>query len=117
MVSLKDIAEITSGLLFRSAIKPVSDGGHSVIQIKDTSNNIIDWAKLSKVNISGGVREDYSGRGMFGEHCLGIVCSDANRCLEVAGSKGITGGKIDNMGLDMIVYWPNLKSNDDVKND
>jgi restriction endonuclease S subunit len=58
MVLLKDIAEITSGLLFRSAIKPVSNGGHSVIQIKDTSNNIIDWAKLSKVNISGRVRED-----------------------------------------------------------
>ncbi len=57
MVLLKDIAEITSGFLFRSAIKPVSDGKHCVIQIKDTSNNIIDWAKLSKVNIDG-VRED-----------------------------------------------------------
>lgn len=57
MVLLKDIAEITSGLLFRRAIRPVSDGKHGVIQIKDTSNNIIDWAKLSRVNLDG-VRED-----------------------------------------------------------
>ena len=80
-------------------------------------NKAIDVIQEISNEVDGGVREDYSGRGMFGEHCLGIVCSDANRCLEVAGSKGITGGKIDNMGLDMIVYWPNLKSNDDVKND
>lgn len=57
MVLLKDIAEITSGRLFRLAIKPVSDGKYCVIQIKDTSNNIIDWAKLSRVDIDG-VRED-----------------------------------------------------------
>ena len=53
MVLLKDIAEITSGLLFRSAIKPVSKGNHCVIQIKDTSNNKIDWQGLPMVNIDG----------------------------------------------------------------
>ena len=72
--------------------------------------NTEDKIKAIAEEVDGGVREDYSGRGMFGECCLGIVCSDANKCLEVAGSKGIKGGKVDNMGLDYIVYWPNLKA-------
>jgi hypothetical protein len=58
--------------------------------------------------IGGRLREGYSGRGMFGKECLGIVCDDAIGCIEAAGAKGITGAKTDNMGKSMIVYWPNL---------
>jgi len=57
MALLKDIAEITSGHLFRLAIEPVGDGKYRVVQIKDTSDNVIDWAKLPRVNIDG-VREN-----------------------------------------------------------
>ena len=63
--------------------------------------------KLAR-EINGSVRTDYSGRGMFGKTCYGIVCASANECLEVAGSHGLRGGKTDNMGKNYIVYWPNI---------
>jgi hypothetical protein len=51
----------------------------------------------------------YSGRGMFGAKCPGIVCPphDVNRvesAVRMAGVKGMASG--DSMGLDRIVYWP-----------
>jgi hypothetical protein len=66
--------------------------------------------KLEEIadEIGGDVCSDYSGRGMFGRTCYGITCENANECLEVAGSKGIRGGKIDNMGKRYIVYWPDI---------
>jgi uncharacterized membrane protein len=69
--------------------------------------------KISKIEaiaieIDGQIRADYSGRGMFGKTCYGITCDDANECLEVAGSHGIKGGKIDNMGRGWIVYWTSI---------
>lgn len=70
--------------------------------------------------VDGTVRDDYSGRGMYGEECFGVVCEDADECLELAGSKGITGGRVDNMGKRMIVYWPKLKpdnKDDDMEDD
>ena len=33
--------------------------------------------------VNGRVTDNYSGRGMFGDICFGIVCEDANECLEV----------------------------------
>lgn len=59
--------------------------------------------------VGGSIREDYSGRGMYGAQCLAVVCDDPDACLEVAGSKGIRGGVVDSMGLSYIVYWPRLK--------
>lgn len=58
--------------------------------------------------LGGRVRETYSGRGMFGRTCLGIVCSNATTCIEMAARKGIRGASTDNMGLDYIVYWRSL---------
>ena len=75
----------------------------------------IDVVSKIAEKVEGSVREDYSGRGMFGEHCLGIVCSDGNRCLEIAGSKGIIRGRLDSMGTSTIVYWPHLKTNTEVE--
>jgi hypothetical protein len=50
--------------------------------------------------------QDYSGRGMFGRTCVGIVCPDPHK---VIAEVGIKGAKTDSMGLDSIVYWPNIK--------
>jgi hypothetical protein len=71
--------------------------------------------KLEEIadEIGGDVRSDYSGRGMFGRTCYGITCNDPNECLEVAGSKRIRGGKIDNMGKRYIVYWPDISDDKD----
>lgn len=81
------------------------------------------------------IRTDYSGRGMFGDPCLGVVVpSDqskeklslilamvlkmededdggitfaAHELLEIL--DGLPGMRSDNMGLDVIYYWPSIK--------
>lgn len=59
--------------------------------------------------VGGVISENYSGRGMFGETCVGIICPNAIECIEFAANVGLTGARSDNMGKELIVYWPNLK--------
>lgn len=62
----------------------------------------------------GGVRTDYSGRGMYGKQCFGIVVryqSDLEEILEAAGSdvaEDMSDPIWDNMGLSYIAYWPEI---------
>lgn len=71
-----------------------------------------------------GYREDYSGRGMFGSRCVGIVCGDPLSTLAelfafiVDSDDGISGGEIqdalgkpeeDSMGMRNILYFPKLR--------
>ena len=58
--------------------------------------------------VDGDLRLNYSGRGMYGNSCLGIVTDDPTACMEYAAQRGITGAKMDNMGRQYIVYWPNI---------
>jgi hypothetical protein len=51
--------------------------------------------------------EGYSGRGMYGRTCVGIVTESPNDCIAAVGIKG---AQLDNMGMKYIVYWPNVKS-------
>jgi hypothetical protein len=60
--------------------------------------------------IGGQVRLDYSGRGMFGAKCMGIVCTSATEAIEAAARWGIRGAQRDSMGKRAIVYWPNIKA-------
>lgn len=71
-------------------------------------------AILDEVILSVGLdglllREEYNGRGMFGRTCLGVVCPAYvyTRVIEYAAFYGLFGAKVDQMGLSMIVYWPN----------
>ena len=78
-------------------------------------------------------RNDYSGRRMYSTTCVGIVGSrsDCMRVIsavqqdiaseyEALGAQQVgkwfdtllTGFDMDNMGQDMILYWPSLKSED-----
>ena len=72
-------------------------------------------------------RSDYSGRGMYGHKCIGIVCScsAAELMLDLGdyivdnfdgyiSIRDSLGGQIaeDNMGLDKIVYFPRLQDNE-----
>jgi len=57
----------------------------------------------------GRVTESYSGRGMFGKTCYGVIVDDVNDTLERAGALGLKGGRTDNMGKRAIVYWPSIK--------
>ena len=53
---------------------------------------------------------DYSGRGMFGETCIGLICPNSEEGrLAAAGALGFRGARRDNMGRDWIIYWPDLK--------
>lgn len=60
--------------------------------------------------IGGEIRDDYSGRGMYGRHCYGIDCDDPVSCIEQAATQGITGANYDQMGLQYIVYWPRIRN-------
>jgi len=59
--------------------------------------------------VEGEVRLDYSGRGMFGETCVGIDCDNVNECIAEAAMHGIRRAQVDNMGKGYIVYFPHLK--------
>ena len=63
--------------------------------------------------IGGEVYPDYSGRGMFGSTCYGIVfAGNTTRVIEEASARGLRGAKTDSMGKDCIVYWPHVKADD-----
>lgn len=54
----------------------------------------------------GGLREDYSGRGMFGATCLGVVTRTPRQLVKAAATLGLHGHRTDSMGISTIVYWP-----------
>ena len=67
--------------------------------------------KLQQIadEVGGELRVSYSGRGMYGKTCLGIVCDNPDTVKKMASKKKITGACQDSMGLDYIVYWPSVK--------
>ena len=54
----------------------------------------------------------YSGRGMFGDTCPGIVCPgyDVQKVEAAARKIGVRNPSVDGMGLDRIVYWSSVAS-------
>lgn len=90
---------------------------------KAAIERIFDRADLDPA----GIDWDYSGRGMFGRTCVGYVTSDGDGVAPVMFTLGYAMGTLyadvpgdgevedgfhnartDSMGLDMIVYWPEL---------
>lgn len=74
-----------------------------------TRINQIKAIERAAANVGGTVRNDYSGRGMFGARCYGIDCDNAARAIEEAAALGVRGAKVDNMGMGWIVYWPSIQ--------
>lgn len=58
--------------------------------------------------IDGKVRDGYSGRGMYGRTCYGIVCDDSTDCIIAATKLGLPRPSVDGMGKGYIVYWPRI---------
>ena len=58
----------------------------------------------------GELMTNYSGRGMYGERCYGIVTDNPDELIERAVELGLKGASTDNMGLSTIVYWKSIKS-------
>ena len=68
-------------------------------------------------------RDDYSGRGMFGRKCVGIVIDSGTNSLEMIMeltemlidndieyvSEKIGAIRQDNMGMGTIIYFPRIK--------
>lgn len=62
------------------------------------------------------VHEKYSGKGMYGEQCPGIVCSTATFALFCAHLGAcadewdwVGNVRSDSFGLQMIWYWPGVE--------
>ena len=73
------------------------------------------------------LRDDYSGRGMYGDQCFGIVVDDIGEAFgfiaQLASREAVlaqhenraddlrwmSGASMDSMGLSTIVYWPRVK--------
>jgi len=62
--------------------------------------------KLREDGIKAEIVDDYSGRGMFGKTCYGVVTDEPDSLIRMTMDHGSE--KIDNMGLDFIVYYPTL---------
>jgi hypothetical protein len=54
-------------------------------------------------------RNDYSGRFMFGDRCVGICGPSATDIIEAAARIGVKNASVDSMGLDQIVYSRHLQ--------
>jgi len=65
--------------------------------------------------VNGKVYRDYSGRGMFGRQCPGIVCNDATEVIELCALKGLRKSSQDSMGLQVIVYFPSIIKDKEIK--
>lgn len=72
-------------------------------------DEIVDIIRRVANRHGGTVRSSYSGRGMFGKTCYGIVCRAPITVIESASAKGLTGALTDDMGMQSIVYWPKIK--------
>lgn len=73
------------------------------------------------------VYENYSGRGMFGRRCVGVVVRNGNSYMQMMmkltkflGDNDFDdfnlefeGMSVDELGLDTIVYFPYMKEIDD----
>jgi hypothetical protein len=69
---------------------------------------IVEYADKNGLN----VRHDYSGRGMFGKQCLGVVGSvrELDGLLSYAPGSNVGLCK-DSIGLGCIYYWPSVSVN------
>lgn len=81
-----------------------------------TSMKVIDALRANRYR-----PRSYSGRGMFGKQCIGVTVSRTTQAMvnvcrlvdDAANTPDGCGVETDALGLDTIVYWPNLPWPDD----
>lgn len=101
-------------LLINGMIERFDEAGNDSYSLQrfaadgDTHADLLELFESIAEHSEGEVREGYSGRGMYGDECWGIV-GDATKIIEVAGAHGLFGANMDSMGRDSIVYWPKIK--------
>lgn len=74
---------------------------------KNRLQEIADILSELKNDAIIGARSDYSGRGMYGETCFAVKVDryEYKSAMELLRP---TGAASDNLGTDMIVYWPSI---------
>lgn len=83
------------------------------MKTKLTTNQAIARVAARHEEDGWAFRARYSGRCMYGRCCPGITCPRGHvQAVTAAVRKaGIRGhASTDNMGLDMIVYWPGIEA-------
>jgi hypothetical protein len=68
---------------------------------------------IDAIEDAGFEAQAYSGRGMSGKQCVGVVVEGDDDLWEIAQDFAISGLEIqaprtDSLGLDTILYWPNV---------
>jgi hypothetical protein len=74
---------------------------------------LVDLMKVTASELDMRFMDDYSGRFMYGETCVGVVGSQFELAsfwsgLPLAIRETLGQPRIDNMGLDFIWYWPGV---------
>lgn len=115
------------GLTGRDSLPSDNNEGVNMAEI---NRNYFDGlvSQLYDFGLEFDVRENYSGRGMYGEECIGFVTDDPSKLLISLGAilavderdaddSGATyegiyyydlSPRMDNMAFDTIVYFPNI---------
>jgi hypothetical protein len=89
-----------------------------------TPNRTIDIDTLEAIaeQVNGDVRANYSGRGMYGDTCVGITHANQDALLGVVIGAMVDpelalwmghNARTDDMGLNTITYWPGLTLNEE----
>jgi hypothetical protein len=85
----------------------------------DMLEDVADYAGLDP---DEAIRTNYSGRGMYGRQCLGLVYDSLSELLGFVAYFAnenmdhldwISGVRQDSMGRSMIAYWPNVGVGED----
>lgn len=71
-------------------------------------NNVKELAD----HIDGQFRASYSGRGMYGKTCVGIVTDQPDEVIASCRDFGLSIPRRDSMGLSTICYWPSIPAED-----
>lgn len=71
---------------------------------------IIDRSAVDELfrDIPCEVRYEYSGRGMYGRTCLGVVVDPKHVSSVLRMNLGDRGPVTDDMGIQTIVYWTDV---------
>lgn len=62
------------------------------------------------IEAAGYKPRSYSGRAMYGRTCLGVTVPEPMKAVLDIAAQGVKvpPPRQDNMGLDYVIYWPNI---------
>ena len=87
-----------------------------IVSREDVENAIYNADIVSFNEMDDVLRTDYSGRGMYGDKCFGLVCSEGEllRFIVHLAQRGedvnwIDSVRSDSMGRSTIWYWPQVQ--------